>query len=55
LLLKSDKNKRLSFFLDAFQPKVTQKESWILIKTFSVCRAFNSEHFDKKVFGKHLL
>jgi hypothetical protein len=26
LLLKSDKKKRLSFFLDAFQPKVTQKE-----------------------------
>jgi hypothetical protein len=32
LLLKSDKKKRLSFFLDTFQSKVAQKESWILRK-----------------------
>jgi hypothetical protein len=54
-LLKSDKKKRLSFFLDTFQLKVTEKESWILRKTFSLCRAFNSEHFDKKVLEKRLL
>jgi hypothetical protein len=54
LFLKADNKRILSYFLAIFQPEVIQKESWILRRIISVCRAFNSEHFDKKEFLKSI-
>jgi hypothetical protein len=54
LFLKAENKRILSYFVDVFQSEVIQKESWILRRIFSVCRAFNAEHFGKKKFLKSI-
>jgi hypothetical protein len=44
LFLKANNKKILSYFLSVFQPEVIQKESWILRRIFSICRAFKSQN-----------